>query len=430
MKAIYLGENDVGDYCLKDLVGVGAFDRATTLIFDVLKCFREHRAAFMWYVRVAIGDKLHEALPNPGKVSLLEKTIILHGFVRNKFFQTEDPDTRKEFRDIEKMLDKNSYEFVRQTLRNCKAGEASNFYNLVRNTRSLPDDVKDGMLAAILRTRPEVAKERIEAEENAAGEMIIDERIIYVSRAGYLRYEAEFKKLVNDEIPRNAREIGRAASYGDLSENAEWTAALEKQGILSRRAEEMQAAIEKARILDDSMITDGAIAVGSSVTLKNMTSQSEESYTILGPWDADMEKGIISYLAPLGRALLGKKGRRRNAGRIAQRQGDLSRRIDRAGAARLVRDAHPHATEGGGIAQAIPPVSFPGPRRTQSRTQGFVCRRHQTARSRQSFAMTGAGPSRRSPVSCSRFVFTLGKSAKLPQSKSSTQAGIARRSPI
>lgn len=307
VKAIYLGENDVGDFCLKELVAKGAFDRATQLIFDLLKKFREHREAFMWYVRVAIGDKLHSALPNPGKVSLLEKTLILHGTVRNKFFQTEDQELRKEFRSIEKMLQNHNYEFVRQTLKDCVLTEAGNFYNMVRTSRNLPDDVKDGMLAAILRTRPEVAKERVAAEEGLNGEVLIDERVIYVSRNGYLRYEADFNKLVNDEIPKNAREIGRAASFGDLSENAEWTAALEKQGILTRRAEEMRAALEKARIIDESMITDGAIAVGCTVTLRNLTTQNVESYTLLGPWDADMQKSIISYLSPLGRALLGKK---------------------------------------------------------------------------------------------------------------------------
>ena len=308
VKAIYLGENDVGDYCLKELIAAGAFDRATTLIFDLLKRFRDHRGAFLWYVRVATGEKLHQALPNPGRVSLLEKTILLHSHIRNRFFQTEDPELRKEFRNIEKMLQNRNYEFVRDTMREASPSEAYAFYTMARTSRSLPDDVKDGMIAAILRTRPEVAKERIEAEEmTAGGEVLIDERIIYVSRAGYMRYENDFNKLVNDDIPANAREIGRAASYGDLSENAEWSAAIEKQGFLTRRAEEMRAALEKARVIDESMITEGVVAVGCCVSLMNQTTNKIETYTVLGPWDADMEKGVISYMAPLGRALLGKK---------------------------------------------------------------------------------------------------------------------------
>jgi transcription elongation factor GreA len=307
-KGIWLGENDVGDFCLKELVAMGAFDRAIKLIFELLKRFRDNREAFMWYVRVAIGDKLHPALPNPGKVSLLEKTLLLHSFVRNKFFQTEDPDLRREFRSMEKMLQNRNYEFVRETLGTCAMAEAVNFYTMVRTSRNLPDDVKDGMIAAILRTRPEVAKERAMAEEGNGDEHIVDERVIYVTRAGYLRYETDFNKLVNDDIPNNAREIGRAASFGDLSENAEWTAALEKQGLLTRRAEEMRAALEKARIIDDSIASDGTtVAVGCTITLLNLQTQKTETYTLLGPWDADMERGIISYLAPLGRALLSKK---------------------------------------------------------------------------------------------------------------------------
>ena len=195
---------------------------------------------------------------------------------------------------------------MRDTLGDCSIDFAADLYNMVRGSRSLPDDVKDSLVASLLRTRPEVAKLRAELEEKSSeGPGAVDERVIYVTSEGYIKFEAEYNILVNDDIPKNAAEINRAASYGDLSENAEWSAAIEKQSALTQRAEEMREALEKARVIDASTVQSENVAVGSEVRLTNLDSNVEETYTLLGPWDADMDLKIISYLSPLGRTLLG-----------------------------------------------------------------------------------------------------------------------------
>ncbi|MEZ6194277.1 MAG: GreA/GreB family elongation factor [Planctomycetota bacterium] len=304
-KAMYLGESDVNDYCMRKLIEIGAFDRLTRVIFDLIKKFRDYRGSFLWFTKLVLKGNVHKALPNPNLESLLEKTFLLHAHVANRLIQTNDAELKKEIRAIEKLLTAKNSDFVRRTARDTLIESAVDFYNIVRGSRSLPDDVKDTVVAALLRTRPEIAKERIR-EEQAEEIAAIDERVIWVTAAGYLKFETEYNKLVNDDIPANAQEIGRAASYGDLSENAEWSAAIEKQAALSRKAEEMREALEKARVLDDSIVTDQEVAVGCRVRVRNLDADREESYTLLGPWDVDMERGIISYLAPLGRALLGR----------------------------------------------------------------------------------------------------------------------------
>lgn len=303
-RLMYIGEGDVNDHILREFTSTGAFDRLTRVIFDLLKKFREHRSAFLWFVRTTLKGNLHKALPHPELRSLLERTLLLHTYVNTRFLQTNDPELRKEMRNIEKILTAQGSSFVKKAVKECAIEDAVDFYNIVRGSRSLPDDVKDNVVAGLLRTRPEIARERARAEEREAP--IIDERVIYVTAAGYARYEAEFNKLVNDEIPKNAREIGNAASFGDLSENAEWTAALEKQSNLTQKAEDMRIALEKARVIDLTTTTDEYAQVGCRVEVENLATNAIESFTLLGPWDANMEKGIISYMSPLGRALLGK----------------------------------------------------------------------------------------------------------------------------
>ncbi|MCB9832350.1 MAG: transcription elongation factor GreA [Planctomycetes bacterium] len=308
-KALYLGESDVCDFCLRELLTIGAFDRATRAIFDFLNKFREFRGSYLWYVKLCLKGGAHKALPHPGLTSLLEKVLLLHSHCNNRFMQGEADaeDYRKECRSIEKVLEGKNCQLIRKTLGGCNTTEALDFYNMIRGSRSLPDDVKDSLVAAVIRTRPEVARLRAEAEEEHTQQPgFIDERVIYVTATGYRRYEAAYNSLVNDDIPKNAAEINRAASFGDLSENAEWSAAIEKQTALTQKAEEMREALEKARIIDTSLVNGESVAVGCRVRLTNLDSNAEESYTLLGPWDVDMEKKIISYLSPLGRGLLGR----------------------------------------------------------------------------------------------------------------------------
>ncbi|MFT7616507.1 MAG: transcription elongation factor GreA [Planctomycetota bacterium] len=311
-RALYLGEADICEYCSKELLAVKAYDRTARAIEDFATKFRDLRGSFVWYVKLRLKKKIHKELPLPSLTSLLEKTILLHSHCMSKFLLCDDKDPRKEpyrkeCKDIEKLLVAKKSQLLRDTLDEGTINEASGFYNIIRGSRSLPDDVKDILVATLLRARPEVAKRRAEAEERKLDTIgAIDENIIYVTNAGYLRYEDEYNIVVNDEIPKNATEITRAASFGDLSENAEWTAALEKQSALTARAEEMKNSLDKARIIDADSVNNETVAIGCEVRITNLDKAITESYTLLGPWDADMDKHIISYMAPLGRGLLGQ----------------------------------------------------------------------------------------------------------------------------
>ncbi len=309
-RAFLVGAADVCDVATKELMQLGELERLNRVMELVIDRFREHRGSFLWLAKTVLKGNLPDVLPRPKLTSLFEKILLMHAHCTNLELQTEDLSYRKECRTIEKFLTSKTNDLVRRTLEECSLEEAMNFYSMVRGSRSLPEDVQNSLVAIILRTRPDVAKRRAQDQERAnqiLDQAPVDEGVLWVTAEGYARFQGEYNKLVNDEIPLNAAEIGKAAEHGDLSENAEWSAAIEKQSLLTRREEEMSQALAKARVIDPATVGCDHVGVGCRVRLTNLDTHEEETYVLLGPWDADMDKRVISYLSPIGRALLDKK---------------------------------------------------------------------------------------------------------------------------
>jgi transcription elongation GreA/GreB family factor len=117
----------------------------------------------------------------------------------------------------------------------------------------------------------------------------------------------EYHELVEKKIPANSREIALARSYGDLSENHEFKAAKEMQAVLMRRKGELEIALDRARGTDFANVRTDVVGAGTVVHLTDLEAKQSETLTILGAWDDDADKGVISYLTPVAQALLNKK---------------------------------------------------------------------------------------------------------------------------
>ncbi|MEX1025423.1 MAG: GreA/GreB family elongation factor [Planctomycetota bacterium] len=126
---------------------------------------------------------------------------------------------------------------------------------------------------------------------------------IWTTRKGLKRKEDELRELRDVKIPANAEAIGKAASFGDLSENSEWEAAIEDQRTLTSRAMELESMVRDAQMIENAAIPENMAAPGTEVTYADKLSGTEETIRILGPWDDD----AVSYRSPLAQALLGKK---------------------------------------------------------------------------------------------------------------------------
>ncbi len=126
---------------------------------------------------------------------------------------------------------------------------------------------------------------------------------LWVSPGGLKRRQDEFEHLMNVEFPKNAADLGEAIAKGDLSENAEYEAARQRQTWLVARAGDMKESLERAQPILLEGVPSDLVAPGSIVTVS--VNGAESTYSILGPWDVDVDRGIISYLSPMGQALLG-----------------------------------------------------------------------------------------------------------------------------
>lgn len=123
---------------------------------------------------------------------------------------------------------------------------------------------------------------------------------------GHARLEVELRKW-KDERPLVIKAIGEARAHGDLSENAEYHAARERQGILEANVRKLEDVLGRAEVIDPRRFLGPRIRFGATVTLFDEEREEEVTYQIVGDPEADIDRGKISVLAPLGRALIGKE---------------------------------------------------------------------------------------------------------------------------
>jgi transcription elongation factor GreA len=128
-----------------------------------------------------------------------------------------------------------------------------------------------------------------------------------ITKEGYNALMKELKFLKEKERPKIIKEIGEARGHGDISENAEYEAAKDKQGILEARIKDLEYRLSMAEIIDPSTLSHDRIAFGATVRLLNVETDEEETYQLVGPDESDVAQKKISVHSPLGYALLGKQ---------------------------------------------------------------------------------------------------------------------------
>lgn len=130
---------------------------------------------------------------------------------------------------------------------------------------------------------------------------------IPLTKVGYTALEAELKNLKGVERPNIIAAISEARAQGDLSENAEYSAAKEKQSFIEGRIQDLEAVLSRAQVIDTSSINSKVIRFGATVLVADEDDDSERTYQIVGDFEADIEKNKISLSSPLAKALIGKE---------------------------------------------------------------------------------------------------------------------------
>ena len=269
-------------------------DVVSRLVSDIVDDYRDYRLPFVWLVRTE-GDigwlAKHDIRQEKVLIGMIHLLDLTYRDIGNK----RDPQTnRKLNRQIADYLFKEHQ--LDDFIATATEESITRIYTLVDDVKELDPSIK-------LRIRQQI-KDRFPAyhfTDEAEKETV---RLgLLVTQAGYEERQRELREILEVEIPENSKEIGLALQKGDLRENAEYKAALEKQEQLKNSVSRLQEDLQNAQIFDLADANDSVISFGTRVKLTNIDSNATEQYFILGPWESDPNRNIISYLSPLGAEL-------------------------------------------------------------------------------------------------------------------------------
>jgi transcription elongation factor GreA len=125
--------------------------------------------------------------------------------------------------------------------------------------------------------------------------------------AGLETIKTELMKLKTEERPAVIKAIAAAREHGDLSENAEYHAARERQSFIEGRVAELEDVVSRAEVINTAQLTGETITFGTIVTVADEDTDEESEFSIVGPYEADLSKGLISTSSPIAKALIGKR---------------------------------------------------------------------------------------------------------------------------
>lgn len=195
-------------------------------------------------------------------------------------------------------LSAGKFEPVRVVLEDTSAERVGCLREVVQRNPGLTEILRNDLLRVFHHAHPKLFVKEVPAWQEDA---------IYTTAEAFGRQQEAFAHLVNVKIAENAKAIGEAAARGDLSENAEFTAALEERDRLTERATRMREELTKARILEPGSVRTDHVTIGTRVRAENVQSGQVEDFTFLGPWDAEPDRRVFSYQARLSQAFMGRK---------------------------------------------------------------------------------------------------------------------------
>jgi transcription elongation GreA/GreB family factor len=188
---------------------------------------------------------------------------------------------------------------VRKVADETPAGECARLYSLVESLRRLDARPARILEQAVNHAHPEVFHPVAATDE--------DDDAIYTTRAGLEKLRRQYDQLMHEEIPKVAEALGHAISLGDISDNAEYRSARQRQQDLVSRAKQMREDLSRARERGPDKARLDPVGFGAEVTVTNLETGQTARFQILGPWDVDVERGVISYLSPLGQGFRGAR---------------------------------------------------------------------------------------------------------------------------
>jgi transcription elongation factor GreA len=279
-----------------ELAAASLWDELAAMLSSVISRYREQRDAFVWIAKNLLNERWLDKMNISREkiyIGLIHLLAITYRDIANKSNASPNRKTNRQIHEF--LFDEGK---LLAYLMAAERDSITRLYTLVDDIKDLDPALKIGLKHRIKEKYPDFHfLGETGAEKVSMGLM--------VTRASYERKQQDLKRVIDIEIPENSKEIGVAMAKGDLRENAEYKAALEKQEMLKVTASKLKEEVQQAQIFNENEVKTDRISFGTRVQLVNRKSGAPEEYVILGPWESNPTRNVISYLSPLGMALWG-----------------------------------------------------------------------------------------------------------------------------
>jgi len=275
----------------------GHDDKLTAMAAACFENYREYREAVVWLFKNSSAEPWFKEANIPYEKQLITLIHILDISYREIENRRDTVENRK--------LNKQVYTIL------FKEGVINNYIDssnpeTILRIYTFINDVKDLDPADKMNLKNRIVKKHPDFKFFGTEEKKITNLGLLVTLAKLQEKQKQLATIREVDIPANSREIEAARIHGDLKENAEYHAAREKQTQLNSLDSRLSGEIDRAQIFDPATVNTSKVSFGTRVTLLNKNSGNREEFTILGPWESDPDRRVISYLSPFGGAILNK----------------------------------------------------------------------------------------------------------------------------
>ncbi|MFI5334100.1 MAG: GreA/GreB family elongation factor [Chlamydiales bacterium] len=286
-------QNTLRDFMLDELLEENGRAEVSKKLEELATYPGRHPEAFLWYFQKVIGNPALPFGDQLGKNQFFESLLVLLNLLEQR------DQGRELIKKIHGLLSGGRYAIVREIMQGASIDACKEFLLLATKCHSLSDhDIK------ILHSLAEVVHPTLGKVRRKNEAPPTDSQVIWTSQEGYQKLQKRIQQIATVETVQNAKEIEVARAHGDLRENAEFKAALEKRDRLQSELKSLSEQLNRARVISHDDVSENEVGVGAVVECATSTGQ-KVTYTLLGPWDADPDKNILSFQSKLAQTMKG-----------------------------------------------------------------------------------------------------------------------------
>jgi len=287
-------------YIINNLIREQAYNIINDFIDKVTNSAKQYPDIFIWVSKNLFSQSWDYDWLDYSK----ENLVLAYFRLMNELKKIETKGTRLKNMTIE-VLFSNDMAVIKHIVDQSDMIFLSKLYDLFSSVYYVEESHLDKFFAIISEKYPDFS---VSGQTSSEEEREADFEKLIVSQEGFDRKQSELNRMVKVEMVNLSKELSQASDVsGDLRENVEYNALMEKQSILKLAINKLDIEIKKAEILDFENVSTEEVNIGTNISFENIDAGQKSNYIILGPWDADYENKILSYRSPIAKALLGKR---------------------------------------------------------------------------------------------------------------------------